>query len=664
MSRRRTTRRAVQASAMALLLCFVMLAGTTAAWFTDSVQTGINTIQAGNLDIELYYAYPSDVVNGAIADNKWKVVTADTPVFDPNALWEPGYTEVVYFKAVNEGELALKYLMNVDIVSETLGLTKTGASIKLSDHILAYAIQAQQGHWAPFANREAVTDPASLPAEFNGVPGKTLAEAADGYAYGNPPANPYSLDLDQWLQPGECWYTSLALYMPETVGNEANHDGEHRPSIQLGISLVATQYNWDPEDDSFDHNYDANATLIVNDVNDLQAAINAAKDGAILYLKSGDHVLKSGPIVINGKDVSIIGLGEVSILKDFMNTHVFTVSNGSKVLFQNLDIDGNAKNREGIYVRNDCNVTIVDCSIKNTGGKDIMIDEASDAAHGLNSKSTVTLINSDVEDVAACASPVTSVSATQDTYVYFNFDADSVVGNIEKQSINLKPENIFINGDNSGANGGIKYNYISTAADLLALAGKSLEGTYILSADIDLEGAALGTIGAAYGKTLTIVGNGHTISNGKSAHTSHNGMKHHGMFYAYTDSTLNISNLVIDNFDIDSTADTERNYGAGVVVAFADGGCTVVLDNVDVKNCDILNNVPDIGDEAGVYVGYQTGTLIMKDCDSTACTVVGETAEKTGAFIGMVNGTATLTNCTTDLTIGTCNRVAGTLTEN
>ena len=78
---------------------------------------------------------------------------------------------------------------------------------------------------------------------------------------------------------------------------------------------------------------------------------------------------------------------------------------------------------------------------------------------------------------------------------------------------------------------------VRNAQDLLDLGGKSLEGVIYIAADIDLNGAAMPTIGAAYGKSLTVIGAGHTISNGTTAHTSHNGMKHHGFFYAYTNST-------------------------------------------------------------------------------------------------------------------------------
>ena len=42
-------------SVTSLLLCFVMLLGTTFAWFTDEVKSGNNVIQTGNLDIEMYW---------------------------------------------------------------------------------------------------------------------------------------------------------------------------------------------------------------------------------------------------------------------------------------------------------------------------------------------------------------------------------------------------------------------------------------------------------------------------------------------------------------------------------------------------------------------------------------------------------------------------------
>ena len=56
MKRKHTTKRALGSSVLALVLCLCMLLGTTFAWFTDSVSSGINKIQAGKLDVELTHA--------------------------------------------------------------------------------------------------------------------------------------------------------------------------------------------------------------------------------------------------------------------------------------------------------------------------------------------------------------------------------------------------------------------------------------------------------------------------------------------------------------------------------------------------------------------------------------------------------------------------------
>ena len=125
----KTTRRALLMSVLSLLLCVSMLIGSTFAWFTDSVTSGRNTIAAGNLDIELYYSVMEDGVWTTYAP-----VDENTNVFDCNE-WEPGHTVVAKFKVVNEGSLALKYQLTADVYAETIGKTKDGADIKLSDYV-------------------------------------------------------------------------------------------------------------------------------------------------------------------------------------------------------------------------------------------------------------------------------------------------------------------------------------------------------------------------------------------------------------------------------------------------------------------------------------------------------------------------------------------------
>ena len=72
-------------SVLSLVICCLMLIGTTFAWFTDSASTGINNIIAGNLDMELLHS------NGVVKD---EYVTENTKLFvnskGEEMLWEPG----------------------------------------------------------------------------------------------------------------------------------------------------------------------------------------------------------------------------------------------------------------------------------------------------------------------------------------------------------------------------------------------------------------------------------------------------------------------------------------------------------------------------------------------------------------------------------------------
>ena len=47
------TKKSLVLSCLSMLLCLTMLIGSTFAWFTDNASTGVNTIQAGTLDIDL-----------------------------------------------------------------------------------------------------------------------------------------------------------------------------------------------------------------------------------------------------------------------------------------------------------------------------------------------------------------------------------------------------------------------------------------------------------------------------------------------------------------------------------------------------------------------------------------------------------------------------------
>ena len=216
MKKAKSTKRALLSAVLALVLCMSMFVGTTFAWFTDSVTSANNVIKSGNLDIELEYW------NG----NAWKDVKGESEILT-NDLWEPGVTEVAYLRIKNAGSLAFDYYLGVNVLTETEGVNAAGKTFKLSDYIYMGAVEGVNGETTAYADREtavaAVANPAKISADY--AKGGQLAAGSD-YVY-----------------------IAMVVYMPESVGNDANHDGEHVPSIELGINAVATQST--VEKDSF-----------------------------------------------------------------------------------------------------------------------------------------------------------------------------------------------------------------------------------------------------------------------------------------------------------------------------------------------------------------------------------------------------------------------------
>ena len=108
MTNRKSTKRALLGSVMAMVLCLAMLVGATFAWFTDTASTNVNKIQAGKLDV---------VLEMQDADGKW--VSAEGKTLDfvkatdakgEAILWEPGCTYTLpELRVVTNGNLALKY---------------------------------------------------------------------------------------------------------------------------------------------------------------------------------------------------------------------------------------------------------------------------------------------------------------------------------------------------------------------------------------------------------------------------------------------------------------------------------------------------------------------------------------------------------------------------
>ena len=112
MTNRKSTKRALLGSVMAMVLCLAMLVGATFAWFTDTASTGVNKIQAGKLDVALEMKDAAGQWVSAEGKTLDFVKAADAK--GAAILWEPGCTYTLpELRVVNNGNLALKYMIKI-----------------------------------------------------------------------------------------------------------------------------------------------------------------------------------------------------------------------------------------------------------------------------------------------------------------------------------------------------------------------------------------------------------------------------------------------------------------------------------------------------------------------------------------------------------------------
>ena len=290
MNNKRATKRALLTSVMALVMCVVMLVGTTFAWFTDTASTGVNKIQAGNLDVDIIGE------DGKSLDGKtlsFKNVNDKTDI-----LWEPGATFFTQgFQIVNKGNLALKYKV---VVSGTTGDAKLLEAIDFA----------------------VVTDNTKKDAE-------AVSFAEEGKLLNKGDTAPESAVTDA----GAKAYYYLRGHMKEEAGNEYKNltmDG-------ISITVYATQYTH--ENDSFGPDYDKYATYYP--VLDAAGMKDALVNGGNIKV---DANVDPSEVLVVAKDTTIDMNGKT--IKNTANIWTGNGSDGNWSLISarngaNLTITGN-----------------------------------------------------------------------------------------------------------------------------------------------------------------------------------------------------------------------------------------------------------------------------------------------------------------------------------
>ena len=375
------TKKALRGSLFALFLCIVLLIGTTFAWFTDSVSTGVNKIQAGNLKMDVSYKNTTD--------GEFNPVTKETNVFKEGTLWEPGHVEYAVLNVKNTGNLALKYKLGINIASEKGSTNVNGDDFKLSDYINFAVVDGNQSN----------LDRAVL-----------VAAAGEGQSINKGYSKESHLDTT-----GANETVTLIVWMPETVGNEANHaTNAEAPEINLGVNVAATQKDY--ESDSFDNTYDKNAgyPVIVSNQQQANDAITNATDKKVnISIDSGKTITLDNGIANEGeksRDVTFSGNGSqtVDVITNAVNAEggQLNYQRGSTFTFDNLKIQAGEGSFDGIVceelVFKNCTITgkltlygratFVNCTFDNAmenqysiwtwGGTDVKFDKCTFNTNG------------------------------------------------------------------------------------------------------------------------------------------------------------------------------------------------------------------------------------------------------------------------------------------
>lgn len=200
--------------ALILSVCFLIVwaclgTGASLAWFSDTSPEVNNIFNFADFELE---------VSHRLEDGNWENVDSTTQIFDDEALYEPGYTQVVYLKVQNKGTVPFEYKTAVIVNDVTIATNVFGQRFNLQDY-LRFGITV--------ADSEADMD--------NSVANRELAKRLAVTEL-----NDYTTQKAT-LNSGEAAYMALIVRMPEEVTNVANYRLTDIPTVDLGVVVTADQ---------------------------------------------------------------------------------------------------------------------------------------------------------------------------------------------------------------------------------------------------------------------------------------------------------------------------------------------------------------------------------------------------------------------------------------
>lgn len=204
-------------SLCALIAWCIFGTGTSLAWFVDTTPEINNIFHFADFEVE---------VSHYIGENEWEKIDGKTDIFDNEALYEPGYVQVVYLKVENKGTAPFRFFTAVNINGCIEATNAFGQRFMLQDYLKFGVItdMKEQDIINGTLDRKIAKDAANT----------LVKDIADM------PLHNYATKTAT-LQPKQTAFFALIVRMPEEVGNIANYRGDDIPKVELGITVKAEQ---------------------------------------------------------------------------------------------------------------------------------------------------------------------------------------------------------------------------------------------------------------------------------------------------------------------------------------------------------------------------------------------------------------------------------------
>lgn len=216
MKKSKWTKVALALSACLFVLWWALGTGATLAWFSDT-DVVRNKFEIGLLQMDVAYRHVNDI--------DYTDLQSATEVFNDEALYEPGYTQVVYLRIDNRGNMPFNYKFAVTVNHVDIGYNQWGEEIYLPNFLRYGVVFGRTEAEVETQVQDRITAQNNAPNDWGSL--GTWSEPS-----------PYTYEVTD-----DYHYAALIVYMPEEVNNFANYHGSAQPRVELGITVSAQQVN-------------------------------------------------------------------------------------------------------------------------------------------------------------------------------------------------------------------------------------------------------------------------------------------------------------------------------------------------------------------------------------------------------------------------------------